>query len=85
MATTGVMTLRNPKRIPVILDELRALWESHPDWRLGQLIVNLTRGCGLEYPFFVEDDPLLETIKNWNACTVRQEEAKHHGETQSQS
>lgn len=75
--------MRNPKRIPAILDELRTLWESHPDWRLGQLIANLTRECGLDDPFFVEDDRLLETIRNWNACAVRQREENNHGEAQS--
>ena len=51
-----------------MLDELKTLWETHPDWRLGQLIVNLSRASDIEDPFFVQDDRLLNTIKTWNAC-----------------
>ena len=58
--------MRDPNRIPVMLEELKTLWETHPDWRLGQLIVNLSRAEGFEDPFFVQDDSLLNTIRTWN-------------------
>lgn len=60
--------MRDPNRIPIMLDELKTLWEKHSDWRLGQLIVNLSRASDIEDPFFVQDDRLLNTIKTWNAC-----------------
>lgn len=33
--------MRDPKRIPVVLQEIERLWQAHPDWRLGQLVCNL--------------------------------------------
>ena len=60
--------MRDPNRIPIMLDELKALWEMNPDWRLGQLIANLSRASDIEDPFFVQDDRLLNTIRKWNAC-----------------
>ena len=60
--------MRDPNRISVVLNELKTLWETHPDWRLGQLIANLNRAANIEDPFFVQDDRLLETIRTWNAC-----------------
>ena len=59
--------MRDPNRIPIMLEELKILWETHPDWRLGQLIVNISRAEGFEDPFFVQDDRLLEIIRTWNA------------------
>ncbi|MBX9901383.1 MAG: hypothetical protein K2Y28_11435 [Burkholderiaceae bacterium] len=35
--------MRDPNRIPVVLDALRRVWERQPDLRLGQLIVIATR------------------------------------------
>lgn len=34
--------MRDPNRIPRILNLLRAYWEENPDLRLGQIVVNLT-------------------------------------------
>lgn len=33
--------MRDPKRIPQMLGKLRAVWEAHPDMRLGQMIANM--------------------------------------------
>ncbi len=35
--------MRDPKRIPEVLESIRQVWERHPDLRLGQLIVIATR------------------------------------------
>lgn len=48
--------MRDPKRIPIVLDVLRRRWEQSPDLRLCQLIVNLTRHAD---PFYVEDEELM--------------------------
>ena len=58
----GIM--RDPKRIPEVLDELRKVWEKSPDLRLGQLIDNIvTRTpCPL---FYIEDEDLVERIKRY--------------------
>lgn len=56
--------MRDPNRIPEILKELEILWKRYPDWRLGQLIVNLNRELTLgDDPFYLEDDELLKMIK----------------------
>ena len=52
--------MRDPNRIPVILDEIRKVWEKYPDLRLGQLISN-----PYPDPFFVEDERLVETLKEY--------------------
>ena len=68
--------MRDPNRIPIRLEELKTLWQSHPDWRLGQLIANLSRAADIEDPFYVQDDRLLNTIRKWNACAKA--ERKQH-------
>jgi len=45
--------MRDPKRIPRILDLLREVWEMVPDWRLGQLVANLHAHVDVFHP---EDD-----------------------------
>lgn len=32
--------MRDPNRIPEILETVKTLWEANPDLRLGQLIIN---------------------------------------------
>ena len=59
--------MRDPKRIPIVLAEIEKLWRAVPDWRLGQLISNLSREGNIEDPYFVQDDRLLEMAKRWNA------------------
>ena len=39
---------------------------ANPDWRLGQLIVNISRAAGCSDPFLLEDDKLLEILKGEN-------------------
>ena len=55
--------MRDPKRIDKLLSALREQWLRHPDYRLGQLIVVLTRP---EEPclelFSIEDDELLNRL-----------------------
>ena len=51
--------MRDPARIPVVLEALRKTWERSPDLRLGQLIFNLV------WPndgFHVEDDQMLSRL-----------------------
>lgn len=52
--------MRDPKRIWPLCSALYALWMRFPDWRLGQLIENLT-GCSDN--FYVEDDDLMRMIQ----------------------
>lgn len=55
--------MRDPARIPRMLDALRRAWERSPDLRLGQLVSNAARHHGA-WPdvFSVEDDDLLRGL-----------------------
>ena len=60
------ITLRDPNRITKTLKAIEKFWMANPDWRLGQLIVNISRAAGGSDPFFLEDDKLLEILKGEN-------------------
>lgn len=54
--------MRDPNRIDRICDLLRDVWKLIPDWRLGQLIFNLT---GRYDCFYVEDDTLEKSVETF--------------------
>lgn len=59
--------MRDPKRISKILKELEEFWKQVPDWRLGQVISNFSYELmGNNDPFYMEDDDLLELLKQKN-------------------
>jgi hypothetical protein len=58
------MAERDPQRIDPMIDALRELWHRHPDYRLGQLVVNLTGKLAPEV-FYFEDDTLERQIRRW--------------------
>jgi hypothetical protein len=58
MTHRGTEHMRNPDGIPVVLSALKRVWRKVPDWRLCQLIVNITSSD----PFYVEDDKFLEKL-----------------------
>jgi uncharacterized protein YihD (DUF1040 family) len=51
--------VRDPNRIPKMLDVIRRAWEMHPDYRLGQLLSNAVADSDL---FHVEDDRLAALV-----------------------
>lgn len=56
--------MRDPKRITKVLDELEKYWNNHSNWRLGQVMSNLSYELlGDNDPFFIEDEMLLELLK----------------------
>lgn len=55
--------MRDPNRIECIIDLLKQMWEEAPDWRLGQLLINLTYKD--EDLYYLEDDKLEERLKSW--------------------
>ena len=59
--------MRNPDRITPTLAALEAAWRAHPDWRLGQLIVNACpRGAGAcPQIFYPEDDQWLAMFEHF--------------------
>lgn len=52
--------MRDPRRIPKILQKLERIWEKYPDLRLGQLILNSVQGPVL---YYVEDEELIKILK----------------------
>lgn len=64
--------MRDPKRIPVLLEKLRTIWEAYPDLRLGQIVENAksaSKGNKID-TFSVEDD-LLEEGLDWLTKLVK--------------
>ena len=57
--------MRDPKRITPLLTELSEQWKKFPDWRFGQLIENIKRFYDVDDLFFIEDDKMLELIKDF--------------------
>ena len=57
--------MRDPKRIKKFCDELAELWESKcPDWRFGQLMVNVL-GSASRDPFFMEEEEAMKMFKEY--------------------
>ena len=54
--------VREPSRIPIILEKLRIYWEANPDLRLGQIISNAASMKGVD-PFYIEDSVTLAAIE----------------------
>lgn len=52
--------MRDPNRINRICELLSEVWKQYPDWRLGQLLFNLT---GRYDMFYVEDDTIEEELR----------------------
>jgi uncharacterized protein YihD (DUF1040 family) len=55
--------MRNPQRIPKILDLLEKAWQEVPDWRLGQLIENIARDMEWNDAYYMEDDDLEKELR----------------------
>lgn len=56
--------MKKQDRISSMMKELRQFWEQHPDWRLGQIISNLSyEVIGENDPFHLDDTKLIETLK----------------------
>lgn len=55
--------MRNPDRIQPTLGKLAEIWKANPDFRLGQLIMAITR-TGEHNPklFYMEDDVFLKQL-----------------------
>ena len=59
--------MRDPKRISQMMNLIQRGWETVPDWRLGQLIENLSRYIGVDDLFYIEDDKMIEKIVDFFA------------------
>jgi len=52
--------MRDPARIPKVLEALSIYWEQNPELRLSQLLENLATGTPPLY--YLEDDALLRAL-----------------------
>lgn len=61
--------MRDPKRIRKFCSRLAAAWECLPDWRFGQLMMNVLgeMSYGGRDPFFPEEDEMIEYIEKYVA------------------
>jgi hypothetical protein len=56
--------MRDPNRIDSVLHAIRNVWEEHPDFRLGQLIVNAVQPSEPNAAVFgVEDSQLIKKLE----------------------
>lgn len=55
--------MRDPNRIPAVLEAVRIAWEENPDLRLGQLVSNAASRAGHRDSFTVEDGPLVSHLR----------------------
>ena len=55
--------MRDPERIPRVLNLLGKAWSEVPDWRLGQLIENIARDMGWNDAYYMEDDDLEKELR----------------------
>ena len=57
--------MRDPKRIQEFCNRLAEIWsEQCPDWRFGQLFINMCRTLEID-PFYVEEDELMDHIERY--------------------
>ncbi len=54
--------MRDPDRIPFMLERIETLWRAVPDWRLSQVIVNALDVTSPE-TFYAEDERLIVGIE----------------------
>ncbi len=52
--------MRDPKRIPQILNRIEKIWEQNPDLRFGQLIMN---AINPDYLYEIEDEILISILE----------------------
>lgn len=54
--------MRDPDRIPAILQRIEQVWERYPDLRLGQLLINVFSGDRVAL-YSTEDEQLANQIE----------------------
>ena len=57
--------MRDPSRIPKVLEAIEKIWRLHPDWRLGQLVCNLAAWSDptQNIVWDIEDDSLMAEVE----------------------
>jgi hypothetical protein len=54
--------MRDPKRIRKILKEIGDVWETYPDLRLGQMLLNVFNNSDI---YHIEDEDLVKALKEF--------------------
>jgi len=57
--------MRDEKRIAKILGDIKEIWEKNPDWRFGQLLVNVGLIEDTYNTWSIEDDKIEEVLKKF--------------------
>lgn len=60
--------MRDPKRIYQFYADLSEVWSNVPDWRFGQLVMNLLGDYIRDTksdPFYAEDDELMQFFQDY--------------------
>lgn len=53
--------MRDPDRIPLVLQRIEQVWERYPDLRLGQLLINV---FNMDF-YHVEDEDLARRVEGF--------------------
>ena len=70
--------MRNPNRIPEILQKIEKIWKAHPDLRLGQFIGNVVNPM---YLYEIEDELLVKMLQVGYGTVINvQAQINHKGE-----
>lgn len=56
--------MRDPNRIQEFCNRLANIWRNVPDWRFGQLIINMFDRVDSD-PFYWEDDRMINYIEGY--------------------
>ena len=58
--------MRDPKRIPKVLDMFQKFWELHPDLRLWQVVSILEDEANKQKkdPFYIEDNKWIDILES---------------------
>lgn len=56
--------MRNKDRICPFMAQIAEHWSKVPDWRFGQLIVNVLGTCERD-PFYYEEDEMLKVFEDY--------------------
>jgi uncharacterized protein YihD (DUF1040 family) len=69
--------MRDPARIERMLDLVSMIWQRHPDWRLGQLLANVSKEMTANV-YFYEDNVLEQKLLQYfyDETPVMKEETK---------
>ena len=62
--------MRDPNRIPQIINALKMYWEKHPDQRLGQILSNVNNVTEdrIDDIFYMEDDQIIKGLNMLYIC-----------------